>query len=113
MRGTMRISAILVLACLGTPASAQVSVTLTEGTNIAAAVSPDGKQIAMDLQGTLFVLPASGATTKALTAPLMAARQPAWSPDGKAILFQSYRDGGWHLWTVRPDGGALTQLTKG
>ena len=109
----MRISAIVLLACLALPAAAQVSVTLTEGTNIAAAVSPDGKQIVMDLQGTLFVLPAAGGAAKALTEPLMDARQPAWSPDNRTIVFQSFRDGGWHLWTVRSDGSALTQLTKG
>ena len=34
----MRISAFVLLACLALPAAAQVSVTLTEGTNIAAAV---------------------------------------------------------------------------
>lgn len=86
---------------------------LTQGTNIAVTVSPDGKQIAFDLQGTLWVMPASGGDAKPITDPIADARAPAWSPDGSRILFQSFIDGSWHLYTVAPDGSNLTQITKG
>ncbi len=91
----------------------QVEVTLEEGTDLAAAVSPDGGIIVIDLQGTIWRLPITGGTAKALTDALGDARQPAFSPDGKRIAFQSYRDGNWHLWTVSAEGTDLSQLTFG
>jgi Tol biopolymer transport system component len=36
---------------------------------------------------------------------------PAWSPDGSKILFQSNRTGEWHLYTMKPDGSGVTDLT--
>ncbi|MDX2142603.1 MAG: amidohydrolase family protein [Rhodospirillaceae bacterium] len=114
----MRFNAILIAMWVGiqTLSSATVSaqtLTLTAGTNIAAAVSPDGAQIVFDLQGTLWVMPVAGGEAKAITDPLADARQPAWSPDGKAIAFQSFKDGGWHVWTVAPDGTDLKQISSG
>lgn len=94
-------------------APAQSSVTVTEGTNIAAALSPDGRQIAIDLQGSLWILPATGGAAQRITDLHLDARQPAWAPDGRRIAFQSYADGNWHVWTIAPDGSALTQLTTG
>ena len=91
----------------------QIEVTLEEGTDFAAALSPDGRIIAIDLQGTIWQLPAAGGTAKASTDAMGDARQPAFSPDGKRIAFQSYRDGNWHLWTVSAEGTDLRQLTFG
>ncbi len=90
-----------------------LEVKLTEGTNIALALSPDGKTIVFDLQGTLWAMPTTGGKAKAITDEVGDARQPAFSPDGKRIAFQSYRDGNWHIWTVAPDGSQLAQLTRG
>src|SRR5919201_2586518 len=90
-----------------------VSLSIHEGTNMAAALSPDGKTLVIDLLGVLWTLPVSGGTARRITDDFADARQPAWSPDGKSIAFQSYRDGGWHIWSVRPDGSNLKQLTSG
>ncbi|MBN8888135.1 MAG: PD40 domain-containing protein [Rudaea sp.] len=42
-------------------------------------------------------------------------RLPVWSPDGSRILFQRrtnpLKDGGYHLFTVHPDGSGLAQIT--
>lgn len=40
--------------------SRQIDITLTEGTSMSAAVSPDRRSIAIDLLGSLWILPAHG-----------------------------------------------------
>ena len=87
------------------------TVTLTEGTNIAAALAPDGS-VVMDLHGLLHRVPAGGGETRRLTTAADEAARPDVGPDGR-IVFQAYRDGGFHIWTTAPDGGDLTQLTSG
>ncbi len=95
------------------PPADSVKVTLTEGTNMAIALSPDKQTIAMDLQGTIWILPVTGGKAKAITDALGDCRQPTWSPDGTRIAFQSYRDGNFHIWKVNKDGSGLSQLTAG
>ncbi len=91
----------------------KIKITVHEGTNMASSVSPDGKTIAIDLQGTIGTLPITGGAVKLLTDGMGDERQPAWSPDGNLILFHSYRDGGYHLWTINNDGSDLKQITFG
>jgi WD40-like Beta Propeller Repeat len=67
----------------------------------------------MDLVGVLWVLPAAGGTAKRLTSDLFDIAQPEWSPDGKLLTFQPYRDGTFNLWVTRPDGSGMRQLTQG
>ena len=54
----MRRLPLLLLACGVAPAAGQEAaermVRVTEGTNFAVTVSPDGGQLVMDLQGTLW-----------------------------------------------------------
>jgi Tol biopolymer transport system component/cytosine/adenosine deaminase-related metal-dependent hydrolase len=89
------------------------AVPLREGTDFAAQLSPDGRTIAIDLMGVLWVLPASGGPARRLTSDLYDIAQPEWSPDGSTMTFQSYRDGAFNIWMIRPDGSGLRQLTKG
>ena len=106
----------VVLALLLAPvalAQEVIEVTLREGTNMAAAVSPDGRSLAVDLQGRLWTLPIEGGAARALTDELGDVRQPTYSPDGSRIAFQSYRDGMWHIWSVGVDGAGLTRITHG
>src|ERR1044071_2622240 len=95
------------------PVSRPVTVTVDEGTSMAVAASPDGKMLAMDLQGSIWVMPATGGRATRITDPFNDARQPVWSPDGKTIAFFAYRDGGYDLWAVAPDGSHQHQLTWG
>jgi Tol biopolymer transport system component len=89
----------------------QVRLTLHEGTNMAAALSPDGRTIAIDLLGTLWTMPAQGGAAKAITDIFLDARQPSWSPDGRRIAFQAYRDSTWQIWTVNADGSDAKPVT--
>ncbi|MBY0433522.1 MAG: amidohydrolase family protein [Cyclobacteriaceae bacterium] len=88
-------------------------VSLREGTNMAVALSPDKQNLALDLQGTLWILPVSGGKARAITDALGDCRQPSWSPDGNYLVFQSYLDGTWHLWTIHKNGSELRQRTTG
>src|SRR5690349_17290878 len=72
-----------------------VHLTLHEGTNIAAALSPDGRTLVIDLLGTLWTLPADGGAATPITDIFLDARQPSWSPDGRRLAFQAYRDSTW------------------
>ncbi|TCN42958.1 Tol biopolymer transport system component [Kribbella orskensis] len=95
----------------GTANAAQA--TLTEGTNLMVAVSLDGKWLAFDLVTAIWVTPVAGGSSKRLTDDLQDATRPRWSPDGRQLVFQSYRDGNFHLWSIHPDGTGLRQLTTG
>ena len=96
-----------------TQAPTRVDVTVTEGTSMSVAASPDGRQLAIDLQGGLWLVPSAGGVARRITDEYNDARQPAWSPDGRTIAFQGFRDGGFHVWTVGVDGLGLRQLTNG
>ncbi len=108
---------VLLVALAGAPLlpaqDRAVDVTLTEGTNLAIALSPDGRTLALDLLGRIWTLPREGGSAKPLTDEFGDARQPAWSPDGARIAFQSFRDGTWHVWSVAADGSDLRQHTVG
>ncbi|MGE0811942.1 MAG: amidohydrolase family protein [Vicinamibacterales bacterium] len=95
------------------PQPATVDVTVREGTSMSVAVSPDGRRLAVDLQGSIWVLPSAGGAATRITDVFNDARQPAWSPDGTTIAFFAYRDGGYDLWAVAPDGSNQRKLTTG
>src|SRR5580704_1457636 len=86
-----------------TGAASTVDVTVSEGTSMSVAVSPDGKTLAMDMQGSIWTLPASGGTAKRITGLFNDARQPVWSPDGNWTTSFSSPAGGYNLWTIAPD----------
>ena len=94
-------------------AAATVDVPVSEGTSMSVAVSPDGRTLAVDLQGSLWTIPAAGGTATRITDVFNDARQPAWSPDGRTIAFFAYRDGGYDLWAMAPDGTRQRKLTCG
>jgi Tol biopolymer transport system component/imidazolonepropionase-like amidohydrolase len=90
-----------------------IKLNIHQGTMIAIALSPDKRTLVMDLQGSLFTLPASGGHATRITDELFDARQPDWSPAGDRIAFQSNRDGLIHIWTIKPDGSDARQITSG
>ncbi len=107
--------ALLILAAsfAAAPTPTKIEVTVHEGTSMSVAVSPDGKTLAIDMQGSIWTLPATGGVAKRITDIFNDARQPSWSPDGKWIAFFAYRDGGYDLWAIAPDGSNQHKLTWG
>jgi len=91
-----------------------LTVELREGTNMAAAPSPDGKRIVFSAQGALWVMPGSGGRAVRITDYHLEPTAPVWSPDGKRIAFQNYApEGNFHVWTIAPDGQDPREITAG
>ncbi len=88
-------------------------VTVTQGTNIAPQLSPDGASIAFDLYGVLWVIPAAGGVARRLTDEYGDIGMPDWAPDSQSLVFQSYRSGNFQIWSIKADGTGLKQLTDG
>src|SRR5271166_3097405 len=105
--------AALALAAAAPQVAPVRSVTVTEGTNVNVTLSPDHKTIIMDLQETLWSLPAAGGTAKRLTDPFLEPARPDWSPKGDWVAFQSFKGGTFHIWLMKPDGAGVRQLTDG
>jgi Tol biopolymer transport system component len=95
------------------PRSAEVEVTVHEGTSMSVSISPDGRTLATDMQGSIWTMPAAGGAMKRITDVFNDARQPMWSPDGRTIVFFAYRDGGYDIWAINPDGTNQRKLTWG
>jgi Tol biopolymer transport system component len=106
---------LLVTSLKGAPATVPplIDVTVHEGTSMSVAASPDGRTLAVDLQGSIWTIPAAGGTATRITDVYNDARQPAWSPDGKWIAYFAYRDGGYDIWAIAPDGTNQHKLTWG
>jgi dipeptidyl aminopeptidase/acylaminoacyl peptidase len=77
------------------------------------AISPDGAQIAYIVGGEISIIPAAGGPTR--TIPVegkLSARDVAWSPDSKQIVFLADLSGdvpAAQLWTVALDGSAAVK----
>src|SRR5438067_179687 len=114
-RAVVLAASLALVAALGAaPASSPfIDVTVHEGTSMSVAVSPDGRMLAIDMQGSIWTLPSSGGAAKRITDLFNDARQPTWSPDGRTITFFAYRDGGYDIWSVAPDGSNQRKLTWG
>jgi hypothetical protein len=80
------------------------------GNNVQPAWSPDGGRIAWATENGIRIAQADGRGVVQLTNDRRD-RDPAWSADGASIVFASNRDGDFEIYTVRVNGGELTQLT--
>lgn len=95
-------------------AERSIRINTDNGTWMSLDVSPDGKTIAFDLLGDLYLLPIEGGKAKRITEGLAFDSHPKFSPDGKSLLFLSDRSGGNNAWIMDlEEGGDSTQVTKG
>jgi len=89
-----------------------VPIDTRSGTWMSVDVSPDGREIAFDLLGDLYVMPIGGGEARAISNGAAWDMQPRYSPDGRWIAFTSDHGGGDNLWIVDRKGGNPQQVTK-
>ena len=75
------------------------------------AISPDGQTVAFAYQGDIFTVQSTGGEARQITSAQQYESDPMWSPDGKYIVFSSYREGGKDVWAVPAKGGTPNRLT--
>ena len=74
------------------------------------AISPDGTRIALSFDSTIWIFDVARKTFTQLTSGARANR-PAWTPDGKSILYAFEKSGPWNVFSRPADGsGAEQQL---
>lgn len=90
-------------------------LTVSSALEVYPAWSPDGKQIAFvsDRLGKpqIFIMDAAGGKARRLTTSGSYNVNPRWSPKGDRIVY-SRSQGGFQIYSIRPDGSEDTQLTS-
>ncbi|MBZ4321429.1 amidohydrolase family protein [Streptomyces huiliensis] len=86
-------------------------LSFTAATNGSASLH--GDRLVAEVQNVLWSLPRKGGDAVAITPPDLEPTRPVHSPDGRLLAVCAYRGGGFHIWTLRPDGTGLRQLTDG
>ena len=96
-------------------------LTAREGRPQGASWSPDGKQLAMQVNASdlkahtssIWIVDVASGEAHEIAAHRDAYLDelPSWFPDGRRIAFQSDRSGGMEIWTMNSDGSAPGQLT--
>lgn len=71
-----------------------------------AVVSPDGKSVAFTYRGDVFVTSVEYATSKQITDTPEAEGSVSWSPDSKALIYTSERDGKYNIYRATMVRGA-------
>ena len=110
----------------GGHATVLVGLTGYRGDVMGPRLSPDGKQLVFERYNSsrarpkgglaLFIVDVGGGNPRRLTPWSMRAVGADWSPDGSRILFKPLKPGselapGSNLFTIRPDGTRLLQVT--
>ena len=85
---------------------------IVQATQIRNAVpSPDGSKLVFTALNRLYVMDFPNGEPRRLTDHDFTEAQPAWSPDGKRIVFTTWNTEGGHLFSVSPEGRNLRKLT--
>src|SRR5690606_35125542 len=107
------IVAACLLPLLFAGAAATAQTILSEGTNLSVDVSPSRQKLAIDLLGSIWVLPAQGGEAIAVSENLQPARRPQWSPDGGRLLYQATFAFGSRLWVLDLEKSESSPLGDG
>jgi TolB protein len=106
--------------------SAVRRLTNDPGFDDSPAISPNGSQVVFltarhdpnpkfpNFKYEIYVIDSDGSNLRRLTTTEAAEDHPAWSPDGKKIIFDADydEDGYYEIYTIDSDGSNLTRLTS-
>ncbi len=84
----------------------EIKFNTKEGTWMSVDISPDGKQIAFDLMGDIYLVPVTGGKATPVTKGLAWETHPRFTPDSKALI-ASY---GGKIWQIPVDSGAAKEI---
>lgn len=73
--------------------------------------SPDGRQIAFDQEGAIFIINADGSGVRKIAGLPNPSSGPSWAPDGTRIAFTAMGDVTWEIFEVELRSGRVRQLT--
>ena len=90
----------------------QADFTVTEGTWMTVAVSPDGKTLVFDMLGDIYAMPITGGAATPILNGMAMQRSPRFSADGKHLLYISDASGSDNVWMSDPDGHNARQITR-
>jgi Tol biopolymer transport system component len=102
------------------PRRVTTGIATAEAYDTAATWSPDGTRICFtrvrnSLQAAIYVVKVDGSGLERLTPWSLDASAASWAPDGSKLVFESFSTPhpgkSANLFTISPDGGAMTQLT--
>ena len=74
-------------------------------------ISPDGSKIAFCYKGDIYVVSSNGGKALQITSNPAYDSDPVWTPDGKNIVFSSYRDADKNIYITSAEGGAPVRIT--
>ena len=92
---------------IGSDNDTTLTFEATEGTLISVDVSPNGRTIAFDLLGHIYLMSINGGKAEAITKGTSWNMFPRFSPDGEKILFTSDRSGSDDLWVQNIKTGQM------
>lgn len=75
------------------------------------AISPDGTKVAFCYKGDIFTVDVNGGRALQITTNQAYDSDPLWTPDGKKIVFSSYRAGSKDIFITSAEGGVPKRLT--
>ena len=75
------------------------------------AISPDGSKVVFCYQGDIFTVSSDGGRALQITTNEAYDSDPIWTPNGKKIVFSSYRAGSKDIFITSAEGGAPKRLT--
>ncbi len=76
------------------------------------ALSPDGSIVVFSWRGDLWRAPSGGGEAVRLTSNPASETRSGFTADGSRIVFESDREGGRNLWSMRPDGSDIRRVTE-
>src|SRR5262245_24575880 len=101
-----RIAALLTVCLLGAAPSAYEIRGMRHP-----ALSPDGRRIAFDWHGDLWICPVEGGTAERVTRDPAHEQKPCWSPDGTKLAFSSDKAGNRDIYVLDLTTGAVEPRT--